>query len=177
MQPSVQQCPCYMAWKTTVHTWCRHCDLCIVRKHPCEEKKDIWKDFLTLPRMSRNSGTLWRTILLYNDFQLGYHLIQYFHGYDGKKQHLKNDVRYHQTWFCPFFWRVFKRCSKNLLSLDRYRNFYIVCHIINPNTLMGLWSIGFSAFYWLGDTFVYRGCSWTIFVMSVIANEVPKCVL
>ena len=28
-QPSVQHCPCYMAWKTKVHTWCRHCHLCI----------------------------------------------------------------------------------------------------------------------------------------------------
>ena len=29
VQPSVQHCPCYMAWKTKVHTWCRHCHLCI----------------------------------------------------------------------------------------------------------------------------------------------------
>ena len=29
MQPSVQHCPCYMAWKTKVHSWCRHCYLCI----------------------------------------------------------------------------------------------------------------------------------------------------
>ena len=28
VQPSVQHCPCYMAWKTKVHTWCRHCHLC-----------------------------------------------------------------------------------------------------------------------------------------------------
>ena len=34
VQPSVQHCPCYMAWKTKVRTWCRHCHLC-----PCEEKK------------------------------------------------------------------------------------------------------------------------------------------
>ena len=27
VQPSVQHCPCYMAWKTKVHTWCRHCHL------------------------------------------------------------------------------------------------------------------------------------------------------
>ena len=29
VQPSVQHYPCYMAWKTKVHTWCRHCHLCI----------------------------------------------------------------------------------------------------------------------------------------------------
>ena len=29
VQPSVQHCPCYMAWKTKVHTWCRHCQFCI----------------------------------------------------------------------------------------------------------------------------------------------------
>ena len=29
VQPSVQHCPCYMAWKTKVHTWCRHCHFCI----------------------------------------------------------------------------------------------------------------------------------------------------
>ena len=29
VQPSVQHFPCYMAWKTKVHTWCRHCHLCI----------------------------------------------------------------------------------------------------------------------------------------------------
>ena len=29
VQPSVQHCSCYMAWKTKVHTWCRHCHLCI----------------------------------------------------------------------------------------------------------------------------------------------------
>ena len=29
VQPCVQHCPCYMAWKTKVHTWCRHCHLCI----------------------------------------------------------------------------------------------------------------------------------------------------
>ena len=29
VQPSVQHWPCYMAWKTKVHTWCRHCHLCI----------------------------------------------------------------------------------------------------------------------------------------------------
>ena len=29
VQPSVQHCPCYMAWKTKAHTWCRHCHLCI----------------------------------------------------------------------------------------------------------------------------------------------------
>ena len=29
VQPSVQHCPCYRAWKTKVHTWCRHCHLCI----------------------------------------------------------------------------------------------------------------------------------------------------
>ena len=29
VQPSVQHCPCYMAWETKVHTWCRHCHLCI----------------------------------------------------------------------------------------------------------------------------------------------------
>ena len=29
VQPSVQHCPCYMAWKTKVHTWCRHYHLCI----------------------------------------------------------------------------------------------------------------------------------------------------
>ena len=29
VQPSVQHCPCYMAWKTKVHSWCRHCHLCI----------------------------------------------------------------------------------------------------------------------------------------------------
>ena len=29
VQPSVQHCPCYMAWKTKVHTWCRHCHICI----------------------------------------------------------------------------------------------------------------------------------------------------
>ena len=29
VQPSVQHCPCYMAWKTKIHTWCRHCHLCI----------------------------------------------------------------------------------------------------------------------------------------------------
>ena len=50
VQPSVQHCPCYMVWKTKVHTWCRHCHLCINapmwrgKKHGC-------KDFLTLPHM------------------------------------------------------------------------------------------------------------------------------
>ena len=39
VHPSVQHCPCYMAW-------CRHCHLWM---HPCEEKKDGCKDFLTLP--------------------------------------------------------------------------------------------------------------------------------
>ena len=29
MQPSVQHCPWYMAWKTKVHSWRRHCYLCI----------------------------------------------------------------------------------------------------------------------------------------------------
>ena len=29
VHPSVQHCPCYMVWKTKVHTWCRHCHLCI----------------------------------------------------------------------------------------------------------------------------------------------------
>ena len=29
VQPIVQHCPCYMAWKTKVHTRCRHCHLCI----------------------------------------------------------------------------------------------------------------------------------------------------
>ena len=29
VQPSVQHCPGYMAWKTKVHTWCRRCHLCI----------------------------------------------------------------------------------------------------------------------------------------------------
>ena len=29
VQPSVQHCPCYMTRKTKVHTWCRHCHLCI----------------------------------------------------------------------------------------------------------------------------------------------------
>ena len=29
VQPSVQHYPCYMACKTKVHTWCRHCHLCI----------------------------------------------------------------------------------------------------------------------------------------------------
>ena len=29
VQPNVQHCPCDMAWKTKVHTWCRHCHLCI----------------------------------------------------------------------------------------------------------------------------------------------------
>ena len=29
VQPSMQHCPCYMAWKTNVHTWCRHRHLCI----------------------------------------------------------------------------------------------------------------------------------------------------
>ena len=29
VQPSVQHCPCYIAWKTKVHTWYRHCHLCI----------------------------------------------------------------------------------------------------------------------------------------------------
>ena len=29
MQPSVQHYSCYMAWKTKVHTWRRHCHLCI----------------------------------------------------------------------------------------------------------------------------------------------------
>ena len=29
VQPSVQHCPCYIAWKTKVHTWCRHYHLCI----------------------------------------------------------------------------------------------------------------------------------------------------
>ena len=29
VQPSVQHCPCYMAWKSKVHTWCRHCHRCI----------------------------------------------------------------------------------------------------------------------------------------------------
>ena len=27
--PKMQHCPCYMAWKTKIHTWCRHCHLCI----------------------------------------------------------------------------------------------------------------------------------------------------
>ena len=49
VQPSVQHCPCYMTWKTKVHTWCRHCQFCIM--HPCEEKKDGCRDFLTLPRI------------------------------------------------------------------------------------------------------------------------------
>ena len=46
VQPSVQHCPCYLAWKTKVHTWCRHCHLCINAP-----KKDGRKDFLTLPRI------------------------------------------------------------------------------------------------------------------------------
>ena len=29
VQPSVQHWPCYMAWKPKIHTWCRHCHLCI----------------------------------------------------------------------------------------------------------------------------------------------------
>ena len=29
VQPSVQHCLCYMAWETKVHSWCRHCHLCI----------------------------------------------------------------------------------------------------------------------------------------------------
>ena len=29
VQPSMQHHSCYMAWKTKVHTWCRHCHLCI----------------------------------------------------------------------------------------------------------------------------------------------------
>ena len=29
VQSSVQHCPCYMVWKTKVHTWCRHCHFCI----------------------------------------------------------------------------------------------------------------------------------------------------
>ena len=29
VRPSIQNCPCYMAWKTKVHTWSRHCHLCI----------------------------------------------------------------------------------------------------------------------------------------------------
>ena len=28
VQPSLQHCACCMAWKTNVHTWCRHCHLC-----------------------------------------------------------------------------------------------------------------------------------------------------
>ena len=29
VQSSGQHCQCYKAWKTKVHTWCRHCHLCI----------------------------------------------------------------------------------------------------------------------------------------------------
>ena len=36
VQPS--PCPCYMAWKTKVHTWCRHCHLCIKALMSREER-------------------------------------------------------------------------------------------------------------------------------------------
>ena len=38
--------------KSKVHTWCRYCQFCIM--HPCEEKKDCCRDFLTLPRILRS---------------------------------------------------------------------------------------------------------------------------
>ena len=51
VQLSMQHCPCYMAWKTEVHTWCRHRHLCI-NALMLREKKNGCKDLLTLPRTS-----------------------------------------------------------------------------------------------------------------------------
>ena len=53
VQPSVQHYSCYMAWKTKIHTWCWYCHLCI--NPPCEEKKDGWKELLTLPRTDKKN--------------------------------------------------------------------------------------------------------------------------
>ena len=51
VQPSVQHCPCYMAWKTKVHTWCRHCHL-YINALMWREKRWLQGLFLTLPRIS-----------------------------------------------------------------------------------------------------------------------------
>ena len=80
VQPSVQHCPCYMAWKTKVHTCCRHCHLCI--NAPMRREKRWLQGLFDPPsyledfsqnsdfqccRVASTSPTLWlwwRTLLL-----------------------------------------------------------------------------------------------------------------
>ena len=45
VQPSVQHCPCYMAWKTKVHTWCIHYHICINAPMWREKKKMVARAF------------------------------------------------------------------------------------------------------------------------------------
>ena len=53
VQPSVQHCPCYMAWKAKVHTWCRHCHLCI--------NAPMWREKKMV------AGTFWPFLVLLTD--------------------------------------------------------------------------------------------------------------
>ena len=55
LQPSVQHCPYYMAWKTKVHTWCRHCHLCI-NAHMWREKRWL-QGIIDPPSYARSLGT------------------------------------------------------------------------------------------------------------------------
>ena len=68
VQPSVQHSPCYMAWKAKVHTWFRHCHLCI--NAPMWREKRWWQGLFDPP--SYNCDYLQHSTFHFNliDFQL-----------------------------------------------------------------------------------------------------------
>ena len=57
VQPSVQHCPCYMAWKTKVHTWCRHCHFCI--NAPMWREKRWLQGFFDPPSYTNTPRNYW----------------------------------------------------------------------------------------------------------------------
>ena len=63
VQPSVQHCPCYMAWKTRVHTWCRHCHLCV--------NAPMWRETRWLLGLFDPPSYywLWTIVILMNPFE------------------------------------------------------------------------------------------------------------
>ena len=67
VQPSVQHSPYYMAWKTRVHIWCRHCHLCI-NASMWREKR--WLQGLFDPLSYINNTTLTPLARLLNDLVL-----------------------------------------------------------------------------------------------------------